>query len=289
MSPEFTIPPGRPLDRLLHEVLELTHGCADRQSISVFIGGALARDILLHHVFGLNPGRATRDVDLGIYLASWELFQGFKDSLIATGCFHAVDHCMQRLHYGSQTGGVFVPLDLVPFGPIADTHEEISWPPEHDIIMNVSGFADAHRSAVTVDTGQGIEVKVCSLPSLSVLKLMAWNDRGMETDKDALDFSSLCRLYGDAGTQERLYRGDASLAQAYDYDLERAGAQLLGEDARRECSPDNADKMMGWLQDPPWRQRMVDRLIRSSGQLGYGGERFEALLHAYLRGLRTSS
>ena len=29
-----------------------------------FLVGAMARDVLLGHVFGLNPGRATRDVDV---------------------------------------------------------------------------------------------------------------------------------------------------------------------------------------------------------------------------------
>lgn len=39
------------------------------------MGGALARDILLHHVFGGAIERATLDVDIRVDLRKWDEFK----------------------------------------------------------------------------------------------------------------------------------------------------------------------------------------------------------------------
>jgi predicted nucleotidyltransferase len=40
---------------------------------------------MLVNVYGLRPGRATRDIDFGIAVESWDQFQGLKERMIATG------------------------------------------------------------------------------------------------------------------------------------------------------------------------------------------------------------
>jgi predicted nucleotidyltransferase len=289
LTVELTVDAQHPVEPLLHEILSQALRCADRTPISIFVGGAMARDILLRHVFGLKPGRATKDVDLGLYLDSWEQFHGLKESLIESGCFKIAEKSVQRLLYMPKDMTLGIPLDLVPFGPVANAQAEISWPPEHEIVMNVSGFEEAHRSAVTVDIGQGLKVKVCSLPSLSVLKLIAWNDRGLQTSKDAQDFVTLCKFYGDAGIGDRIYQGDASVLAHYEYDMAKTGSYFLGVDAQRECSPENAKKVIHWLQDEQWRRRMVDSLLRAGAQLGGNSAPYEALIQAYLEGFRAST
>ena len=48
-------------------------------------------------------------------------------------------------------------------------------------------------------------VRVASLAGLALLKLVAWSDRGRETNKDAADLYRLFTAYADAGNTDRLY------------------------------------------------------------------------------------
>ena len=47
-----------------------------------FIVGAMARDILLTHVFGLATGLATRDLDIGIAMRDWDEFDAVVAKLV---------------------------------------------------------------------------------------------------------------------------------------------------------------------------------------------------------------
>ncbi len=43
-----------------------------------YLAGATARDLLLEHAHGINPGRDTTDLDLGIMLADWKAFERLR-------------------------------------------------------------------------------------------------------------------------------------------------------------------------------------------------------------------
>ncbi len=63
-----------PVDALLLDVLRRADAVAHDLGIEYLVGGALARDLILLHVFGKETGRATRDVDLGICIDDWAAF-----------------------------------------------------------------------------------------------------------------------------------------------------------------------------------------------------------------------
>lgn len=136
-SPRFVVRTDRPVDALLLDILRRVDAVARDLGIEYFVGGALARDLILLQVSGKDTGRA----------------------------------------------------------PLA---------PGMDIVMNVSGFAEAHASALMVELADGFPVLVTSLPALAVLELIAWRDRRFETSKDATDFLLIARNYTDAGNLERL-------------------------------------------------------------------------------------
>ena len=75
------------IDELTIQALLAVKKEADALSIPFFIVGALARDYILKHCYGVEPARMTRDVDLGVEVASWDQFEQLTDSLIATGKF----------------------------------------------------------------------------------------------------------------------------------------------------------------------------------------------------------
>ena len=69
------------IDRQTVEVLSIVTKVADSLSIPFFVVGASARDFILKHCYGIEPPRMTRDIDLGVEVASWEQFNQLKDCL----------------------------------------------------------------------------------------------------------------------------------------------------------------------------------------------------------------
>jgi predicted nucleotidyltransferase len=211
----------RPLARLLSAVRKATG------DIPLVLVGAAARDVLLVHAHGAEPQRATEDTDLALAVRDWDAFLRARDALVASGAFTA-DGPAHRLWFGDQR------VDIIPFGGVERGDRSIAWPPEGAEVMNVSGFAEALATAVSVRFPGGASFDVASLPALALLKVWAWQDRKYTAPgKDAADLWEFLRYYAAAGNQDRLYgsEGEAALA-SFGFDVEQAGAWLLGRDAR---------------------------------------------------------
>ncbi|MGF6875843.1 nucleotidyl transferase AbiEii/AbiGii toxin family protein [Paraburkholderia sp. MM5477-R1] len=190
---------------LLREVA----AAASEKSIEWFVGGASARDIVLTHVYDIEPTRATADVDIGISIESWAGHETLRTALLTSGHFEQRGSATHRLHYQAPETGARTWLDIVPFGGIADHGGEIAWPPDQVIRMNVAGFEQALQVAVPVRMDADLVVPVASLPAQAMLKIIAWKDRHAVDRKDATDLLFLLAWYGEAGNRERLYADDA--------------------------------------------------------------------------------
>lgn len=240
----------------------------------------MARDILLFHVYAQKGIRATRDVDLGLYLETWDQFHQLKDALCNTGKFSALDDSPHRLLFGQPVG---VPLDLIPFGQIELPAHSIAWPPGHQVVLNVAGFIDAYSCAVSVDLGQSLVIKTCALPSLAVLKLIAWKDRRNITSKDATDFFYVAQKYAYAGNLDRLYTSEQAVLAEANHDPVLAGATLLGMDAVRQVQEDTAALILEILGNPTLLRALIDHLLRANaGSIAKEeGQVFEDLVLAF--------
>jgi len=97
----------------------------------------------------------------------------------------------------------------------------------------VAGYREAFEAAPPLEIDPGFVVRVVSLPGLAILKLFAWADRGVADSRDAIDLAILLRQYGAAGNADRLYGAEIGVLEAASYDLDLAGARLLGRDAAR--------------------------------------------------------
>jgi predicted nucleotidyltransferase len=238
--------------------------------IDYFVGGALARDLLLFHVFGERTTRATRDVDLMVCVESWAVFEGLTDRLVATGRFAAARDSAHRLLFGA------VPLDLVPFGGVEAPSGTVIWPPDQATVMSVVGFQEAAHASIPVKIEEGLTVPVVALAALSLLKVSAWVDRHHETAKDAVDLLMLLRLYAAAGNEDRLYGEETDLLEASGFDPVTAGARLLGRDAVRLCGVDAARALVDRL-GAPLRRELEDQMLRHAGGFEDGDVQARAL------------
>lgn len=227
------IRPDKPLADTLLALIRTLDAVMEQLAIPYFIIGASARDILVEHVHGLDTARATRDIDFAVAISSWEDYERLKAALSSTGEF-TLGANAHRLMFGTGEGAY--PLDLVPFDGV-EKDGEIAWPPRGESVMNVAGYGDAYASALDIEIEPGFQVKIVSLPAMVVLKILAWNDRP-ERDKHASDVFLVLRSYYQAGQFDRLYDEALDLLEQYDFELEVAGAALLGIDAKRDIAMD---------------------------------------------------
>lgn len=225
----------RPVDHVMIDILRAVAEEARTERIDYMLVGATARDILLTHVFGLATRRATYDMDFAIAVKDWDQFDALKTRLIARGTFTTGGQAQQRLYYKGIDGDLHYHLDLVPFGRITQGNDELAWPPDMKVIMNLVGYDDAFAAAESVTFAPGFDANVVSLAGLAILKLVAWSDRGRENPKDAHDLIHLMGSYASAGNLDRIYDDD-SVIEAGQYDPDLAGVYLLGEDIRRVAS-----------------------------------------------------
>lgn len=247
----------KPPDASLCELIQALDRSAKALGVAYFLIGATARDILLEHVHGIDATRATRDVDFAVAVASWEEFDRLKQHLLLEGRFTA-GSTAQHLVFGTDT--LPYPLDLVPFAGVAE-HNQVAWPPGGEFVMNVAGYDDACDSAIEVEIAPGFQIKVVSMPALVVLKILAWNDRP-ESDKHASDVLLVLQNYHRAGQFDRLYE-QIELLEAYDYDLELAGAALLAKDARRDVAHDVRVQVTEVFANERSANRFVAQMRRS--------------------------
>ncbi|MES2535000.1 MAG: nucleotidyl transferase AbiEii/AbiGii toxin family protein [Pseudomonadota bacterium] len=259
----YTTRRDKPLDRITLAVLKALHLIAAKHKASYFIIGATARDILMTHVFGIGAGRATRDVDFAIALKDWHRFEIIKKEFIDCGDFQTAADEAHRLYYRPNEFGTAYPLDLIPFGGIEQPGNTIAWPPDMAVVMNVTGYAESLESAIQVDVGEGLIANVVSIPALAALKLLAWNDRGLLDNKDAQDLFFLLRHYHQAGNVDRLYAEAFSILESCSYEIDFAGATLLGYDTRLILEQTTRQALLDVLGDPVKRDRLVVHMDRS--------------------------
>ncbi len=217
---------------------------------------------MLRHVFGRPPGRRTLDIDFGIAVRDWDHFETLKSALVEQAEFMSNPHRLQRLSYNSTP---VVVVDLIPFGGVEGADRTIAWPPEEDIVMRVAGFSDALESAVLVRLDKTLVIPVVCIPVLLILKIFAWVDRKHEK-RDAADIYALVREYGDAGNENRLYGTEVKVLEAEGYDIEIAGAWLIGRDAASLISEDTRKRAGEILESDLLMEELTNQIIVSSAR-----------------------
>jgi predicted nucleotidyltransferase len=217
---------SRKLDQVSVDLLLTVNSVAVGLGISYCIVGAFARDVVLGLCFGIDTGEATRDIDFGLMMDDWAQFDEFRARLMANREFAEHRSIPHRLTFRGMRQ-----LDIMPFGGIERRPGEIAWPPEFTTVMSTVGLKQAHARALHITVAGGRAVPFASPAALALLKLIAWSERGSAVNrKDARDLSLLLTTYLQAGNEERLYGEHAALLDEADFDLEAAGARILGRD-----------------------------------------------------------
>ena len=96
--------------------------------------------------------------------------------------------------------------------------------------MSVAGFQEAYDNAVQVLVNDTLMVRVVSPVGLLLLKLMAWKDRhDTRPGRDAPDIAYVLRHSPTLIGETNLFEEHFEIVESTGYDLELAGARLLGQ------------------------------------------------------------
>lgn len=232
------------IDKNTVAILSEINRIADKRGLAYFIVGATARDILLQHAHDIHSMRATVDVDIGVLVSVWNEFQSLKQALVDTGKFNSTRQA-QRLMYKDE-----FPVDILPFGGIAQDEGSISWPPEHEIEMSIAGFRECYQHAisVTASTNPELVVKVVSLAGLAIMKIVSWDDNSERRGKDAADLFIIIKNYIAGGNMDRFFQEEGDILREEDFDYDLSSARFLGRETGRIASPATKAKLVNILE-----------------------------------------
>jgi predicted nucleotidyltransferase len=249
------------ISRVLGDISDQASTCRSE----ILVVGAVARDILITHVTGASPSRATADVDVAVAVSSWYDLEKLTDVFEPIG------------GSGHKFAVRGTEVDIIPFGGVESDDRTIRWPNDH--VMSVLGFKEAHTAAIHVRISNRHVVPVASLPAQSLLKLFAWRDRRNLNVRDAIDLRSILNAYHQGPYEEELYSEYADLLIRHGFAPNSAGAERMGMEAAALMTPDTRGHVTRILTDD-------DRFELLVGDMGRLLADNRALLTAYLAGFR---
>ncbi|MEI6750270.1 MAG: nucleotidyl transferase AbiEii/AbiGii toxin family protein, partial [Bacteroidota bacterium] len=211
---------------LLKELLENLTAFFASIGSEFYIIGATARDIIISGIHNQQPGRMTDDLDIAIAIPDWNKYAEIADKLVQVEGFIKSKEQKQRFWFKN----VFM-LDIVPFGEIARADNNIYWPPEETHAMSVAGFSEVAKHTLEIIVDNSFTIYVANLPGIFLLKLAAWSDRHLATNKDADDMAFIISNYLEINI-ERAVTEHYDIYEVEGFSVYIAGASLLGRDMK---------------------------------------------------------
>jgi len=211
----------------IFEQIELA---CQKTNVDFYLVGAVARDISMA-LHGLEASRATRDLDLAVLVPTETDYQRLRETLLAQGNFAEVRNMPFTLKYAEYTD-----VDLLPFGGMELGSGILLNRGEGVARLAVTGFAEVYEHGtqlVTLD--DQFTFRVCDLPGMVLLKLIAYDDRPEHRGKDLSDISFILKHYLDIAESE-LYELHADLLENT-VSLEQTAARILGRHIRPLLEP----------------------------------------------------
>ena len=182
---EYKIDKAKFANDSLYETLAALQKSLEQLNLQLYVVGACARDIAMKVLKVPASARRTIDIDVAIALDNWEMFDNVSE-LLQQNYFKKDPYAKQKFYYKGEYGTNDYEVDVVPFGPLAN-NEVIGWPPEGNPEMSVRCFEDVMKDADTIIVDENVQFCIASLSGQFLIKLDAWIDRHLKTDKDARD------------------------------------------------------------------------------------------------------
>ena len=202
----------------LKQIITDVQTACEGLGLSFFAVGALARNVwyTAHDMHS----RGTKDVDFALYLSSKDVYNRLREELINHFGYTPAPHnafCLDS-PYGT-------PVDLLPFGEIEENGKVIV-EGKGLVEVKLDGFLETYRNALETIQIEDDMLKVCSIPAVVLLKLIAIDDRPERRPNDPLDIDAVLRHYPDLETE--LIWEDYNFLYKDDSKHELVGIEVLG-------------------------------------------------------------
>ena len=173
-------------EKSILKILEALERGFMKFGIDYYLIGALAREVWMRGLKDITPKRATSDIDFGVLIQNSDHFDALKTYLVKVEGF--------TNHSGSAFV-LFAPdgkqIDILPFGEI-EKQGKRTMKGKAMTTLYFDGMKEVYEEGVPEVTFEGkITFKVCTLPGIVILKLVAWDDRPEIRGDDLTDIADI--------------------------------------------------------------------------------------------------
>jgi predicted nucleotidyltransferase len=237
--------------------------------------GAEARDILHSRLGHSFTNTATQDVDIAFAIADWQAYATLTEGL----------EVIPDSGIAFRIAGMHV--DLIAFGPVESPQGTATPPFRAADPIDVFGMTQVYESSYTASFGDGLEIRLPTVPGYVALKLKAWIDRSaVHNQKDAPDLGLALFWAAESAEFTDRFWSDSERVGRWDADAGLGGAAMLGGDVRDVLGVE-ASNHVADLFTVKSREELSHALHNTAPQLSLGDTTRRMLtLAALVAGLR---
>ena len=203
----------------LKSLFEALERSFNHLNIDFYLVGATARDTWFAQKGIKTLG--TKDVDFAVYISSKDDYEKLREWLHDKEGF-AVSSQNQFVLFSSEG----IQVDLLPFGAI-ELEGKLMIEGEGLAKIAVNGFREVYeRGTDMVQFENEQTFKVCTLPGIVILKLIAFDDRPELRQKDMQDITLILKHYFDLQS-DIIYESHNDIFEE-DIDLTLIAARVIG-------------------------------------------------------------
>lgn len=191
--------------------------------IDFYLVGAVARDVWMSGIHKIAPRRVTGDIDFAVLINDHGTYEALKEYLITSEGFHSYKGNSFVLIWKDKTQ-----VDLLPFGEIEDEDGKVSTGGLGLTSISLQGFAEIYEDGLPeIELESKHRFKICTLPGIVLLKIIAWDDRPEARKDDIGDISDILNHFFDMCDNE-IYEHHSDLFGDEYEDRLHTAARVLG-------------------------------------------------------------
>lgn len=191
--------------------------------IDFYLAGAVARDVWMTGIHKIAPRRVTGDIDFAVLINDHGTYDALKEYLIASEGFHPYKGNSFVLIWKDKSQ-----VDLLPFGEIEDEDRKVTTGGLGLTSISLQGFAEIYEDGLPEIELEGKHrFKVCTLPGIVLLKMIAWDDRPEARKDDIGDISDILYHFFDMCDNE-IYENHSDLFGDEYKDRLHTAARVVG-------------------------------------------------------------
>jgi predicted nucleotidyltransferase len=204
----------------LKEVFDELEEAFEHLNIDFYLIGALARDVW--YAKGDKSFRTTKDVDFAIMISNKEDYEAVRKYLIENKDYREV-----KTNSFVLLSSAGIEVDILPFGEI-EINDKVKFEGTGLTSIKVNGFNEVYLTGTEmVELSTGHNFKVATLPSIALLKFIAYDDRPEVRAKDARDIINIMLHFFDLQT-ELIYNAHADLFGGEEMELDEIATIVIG-------------------------------------------------------------